>query len=123
VAKASRRSLTHLIERIVTDCDSAHDILVVAVPHAGLPSESTMANVARQVEQEQTNDELPPVIWVTPEEGRRIFDEAARTWTGMSGDEFIRRWEAGEYWEIADKPGHRHIGRLIMMMPLARQNP
>jgi hypothetical protein len=41
---------------------------------------------------------------------------------GFSGEEFIRRWEAGEYWEIADRPGFRHIGRLIMMIPLARQD-
>lgn len=63
------------------------------------------------------------VFYVTPEEGRRLFDQAARKWMGISGEEFIRRWEAGEYWEIADQPGNFHIGDLIMMIPFARQEP
>jgi hypothetical protein len=58
-----------------------------------------------------------------PDEGRRIFDQVVRDEMGISGEEFIRRWEAGVYWEVADQPGSRHIGRLIMMIPLARQNP
>lgn len=66
-------------------------------------------------------DGMPPVYTVTPEQGRRLFDEAVRREMGISGEEFIRRWEAGEYWEIADEEGRRHIGYLIGMMPLARQ--
>lgn len=62
-------------------------------------------------------------VYVTPEGGRRLFDELARKVMGMSGEEFIRRWEAGEYWGIADEEGHRHIGDLIAMIPLARQEP
>lgn len=65
-------------------------------------------------------DGLPPVYTVTPEQGRRLFDEAVRREMGISGEEFIRRWEAGEYWGIADQSGNRHIVRLIMMIPLAR---
>ncbi|MDQ3512380.1 MAG: hypothetical protein M3462_01760 [Chloroflexota bacterium] len=60
-------------------------------------------------------------VYLTPEEGRREFEAAARKWMNMGGEEFIRRWEAGEYWGIADEDGHRHIGDLIMMIPLARQ--
>lgn len=62
-------------------------------------------------------------LYLTPEQGRREFETAARQWMGISGEEFIRRWEAGEYWGIADEDGHRHIGRLIMMIPLARIQP
>lgn len=61
--------------------------------------------------------------YVTPEEGRRIFDTAARKLVGISGDEFIHRWETGEYWGVADDPAHRHIGGLILMIPFARQEP
>lgn len=81
-----------------------------------------MASVARRIDQIQTDD-LPPVIWVTPEEGRRIFDEAARKWIGISGDEFIQRWEAGEYAEIPDDLEHRRYLELSLMIPLARQDP
>ena len=42
---------------------------------------------------------------------------------GMSGEEFIQRWEAGEYAEIADTAGHRHIIEFVLMIPFARQEP
>ena len=81
-----------------------------------------MASVARRVANEQTDDDLPPVIWVTPEEDRRMFDEAVRRRLGISGEEFIRRWEAGEYDEVFDQPGFLHIGDLAAMIPFARQD-
>lgn len=65
--------------------------------------------------------EDPPVILVGPEEGKRMFDEAAREWTGMSGDEFIRRWEAGEFAEIPDDLAHRRYVDLVLLIPFARQ--
>jgi hypothetical protein len=65
---------------------------------------------------------IPEVRFVTPEEGRAIFDEEARRVMGMSGEEFIRRWQAGEYKEIADTAGHLHIMHLAMLIPLARQD-
>ena len=65
--------------------------------------------------------EIAPNRIVTPAEGREIFDYQARQLMGMSGEEFLRRWDAGEYREIADAPGHRHIMRLWMMIPFARQ--
>ncbi len=71
----------------------------------------------------EADAQVPPMIEVTPEEGRRLFDDAARQVMGMSGEEFIRRWEAGEYWGIADADGHRHIGDLISIIPFARQEP
>lgn len=84
-----------------------------------------MAGTARPLQADESADapEDPEVYYVTPEEGRRIFDEAARKWMGMSGEEFIRRWEAGEYWGIADEPGNFHIGDLIALIPFARQDP
>jgi hypothetical protein len=60
-------------------------------------------------------------VYITPEEGRQMFEVLAQEQMGMSGEEFIRRWEAGEYDEIADKAGHRHIMELALMIPLARQ--
>ena len=65
---------------------------------------------------------LPEAQWVTPEEGREIFDAEARRMMGISGEEFLRRWDAGEYREIADTPGNLHIMDLAFLIPLARQD-
>jgi hypothetical protein len=62
-------------------------------------------------------------IFVTPEEGRRQFDEAVRARMGISGDEFIRRYEAGEYDDVADRDGSLHIGRLIGLIAFAARLP
>jgi hypothetical protein len=40
---------------------------------------------------------LPEVVEVDYSEGAGILDRAARRKLGISGDEFIRRWDAGEY--------------------------
>ena len=70
-----------------------------------------------------TAPESPPKIqWLTPEEGREIFDAEARRVKGMSGEEFIRRWDAGEYDEIADTSGNLHIIGLAFLIPLARED-
>ena len=68
-------------------------------------------------------DDDPERLYLTPEEGRQMFEDAVQQWMGIGTEEFIQRWEAGEYWGIADEAGYRHIGDLIMMLPLARQEP
>lgn len=66
--------------------------------------------------------EDPEVIYLSPEEGHEMFDAAARKIMGMSGEEFMRRWDAGEYDEIVDTAGHRHIWDLVALIPFARQD-
>jgi hypothetical protein len=51
---------------------------------------------------------------VTPEEGRRYFDEQARLRLGMSGEEFVRRWKAGEL----DDLDHSEVVAQSMLLPL-----
>jgi hypothetical protein len=83
-----------------------------------------MVSKTQQIETDVTDAESivdPEVIIVSPEEGKAIFDEAARTMMGMSGDEFIERWESGEYDEIIDTAGYRHIWDLVFLIPFARQ--
>lgn len=58
--------------------------------------------------------------WATREEGRRLFDAQARKLMHMSGDEFLRRWDAGEFAAIADDPDHPEIMRLAMLIPFGR---
>lgn len=57
---------------------------------------------------------------VSPEDGRRMFDEAARAMVGMSGVEFIRRYDAGEYADIPDDAEHRNIIELGLMIRFGR---
>jgi hypothetical protein len=56
----------------------------------------------------------PRARQITVEEGRALLDDRARRFLGMSGDEFRRRWEAGEL----DPDDDRVIG-LAMLLPLA----
>lgn len=56
----------------------------------------------------------------SPDETREAFDELAHTLMQMSGAEFIRRWDAGEFADIADDPDHPEIMRLALLIPLGR---
>lgn len=60
-------------------------------------------------------EEVP--YFLTPEEAYELFDRKARRLMNMSGEGFMRRWDAGEYAEIADTPGNLRIMRLALMMP------
>lgn len=69
--------------------------------------------MARAIESTET---VPPIL--SRAEAHEVFDrQVRRLMHGMSGEEFARRWKAGEYAEDADKPGNRHIIRLAMMIP------
>ena len=52
---------------------------------------------------------------------REVFDYQARKLMGMSGKEFLRRWDDGEFRHLFDKPGHEDLTTLAMMMTLGRQ--
>lgn len=54
---------------------------------------------------------------LSPEEGRKMFDCAARRKLGISGEEFICRWDAGYYDDPDDRtknpPEVMELGMLI----------
>jgi hypothetical protein len=54
---------------------------------------------------------------LNPEQGRELFDKAAQFYLGISGVEFIRRWEAGYYDEDPDDPD---VVEMMMLLPFAR---
>jgi hypothetical protein len=56
------------------------------------------------------------VVEATREEGRALLDRAAREVLQISGEEFLARWDAGEY-ESADDPA---VTRVAMLIPFAR---
>lgn len=68
---------------------------------------------------EQSDENAPPIHWVTAEEGRVMFNDAVRRAMGYSGEEFIQRWKVGEFATIPDDLDHRHIIDLVLMIPLA----
>jgi len=56
---------------------------------------------------------------MTRDEGRKLFNDSAERNFGISGDEFIRRWERGEY-----AGQHGKVMRVVMLMPLvSRPSP
>ena len=56
------------------------------------------------------------VVEVTREEGRAMLDRAARAALNISGDEFLSRWDAGDY-EHSDDPA---VTEVAMLIPFAR---
>jgi hypothetical protein len=61
---------------------------------------------------------LPPPGVISPEEGRKIFDRAARRKVGMSGSDFLRAWDEGRYADLAEEDPR--VQELLMMIPLVR---
>lgn len=57
------------------------------------------------------------VRYLTDDEARAVFDETARYYMGISGEEFLRRWDAGE-WQ--DDPDHYPIMAVAFLMPLVQ---
>jgi hypothetical protein len=55
---------------------------------------------------------LPGVAYISREEGVRLLDERARAYLGISGEEFVRRYYAGEI----DDPDRSDVIMLAMMI-------
>lgn len=49
-------------------------------------------------------------------QGRALFDERARRTLGITGDEFLCRWDAGQYNGVDDPD----VVSLAMLIPFAR---
>jgi hypothetical protein len=65
-----------------------------------------------------TDDEftLPPIVELSEEEGRALFDQQARKYMGMSGDEFLRKWDAGEI----EDPDRSEVLTVAFLIPFVR---
>lgn len=77
-----------------------------------------MATVKQYPEYDPSLDAefLPPIREVSPEEGMEMLDRQARKRLGMSGEEFIRKWEANEF----EEPDQSDIIFLSFMIPLTK---
>ncbi len=65
---------------------------------------------------------VPPVREATHEEGLVMLDRRARRRLGISGAEFLRRWEAGEYTADPDQPGVIDVAMLLPFVGVAPQS-
>jgi len=59
------------------------------------------------------------IVELSDDEGRAMFDAQCREHLGISGAEFLRRWDAGEYKEARDRCDY-DIVELSMLIPFAR---
>lgn len=63
------------------------------------------------------SEKNPRVHELTHEEARTMFDEVAQHYLSMSGDEFLRAWEAGEFDHDPDRP---EVIRVAMLRRLVQ---
>lgn len=63
---------------------------------------------------------VPDAEILTRAEGLAFFDEQARALLGISGAEYLRRYDAGEYDAGIDDPARRAAGLLEFLIPFAR---
>jgi hypothetical protein len=78
-------------------------------------------NVATAKRADDTPDgdiTLPPIVELSEEEGRALFDEQARKYMGMSGDEFLRKWDAGEI----EDPDRSEVWTVVFLIPFVRND-
>lgn len=58
--------------------------------------------------------------WTEPREERRLFDERSRTLKGISGDEFLRMLDRGEFDRLLAEDGDRDLAYLAALSDLGR---
>lgn len=73
------------------------------------------------VEDEYFFDEDLGVFVLTEDQAFDRFDREARKVLGISGEEFLRRWDNGEIPPVPDTPEGRPLGHLVMMIPFGRR--
>jgi hypothetical protein len=61
-----------------------------------------------------------PIEWLDAAEGRAFFDAQARATLGISGDDFLRQWDAGAYHVVQDELQAAKVRRLAALIPFAR---
>ena len=59
------------------------------------------------------------IRYLTREQCRKLFDREARRHFNMSGKEFLRKWEAGEFGD-PDDPYRPELAGLVMLLPFAK---
>jgi hypothetical protein len=81
--------------------------------------------VARPQPHDDDSETIDPyqfegIRMLTREEARAMFDRSVMKTLGISGEEFLHRWDNGEFRDIPDTREGREISGLIMLLPFAR---
>ncbi len=62
------------------------------------------------------------VTYLTGEAALAFFEREIQRLMGMSGEEFIRRYDAGEYETLEDIPENWHVLEASFLIPFGRNN-
>lgn len=63
------------------------------------------------------------VTYLTGEAALAFFEREIQRLMGISGEEFLRRYEAGEYENLEDIPENWNVLRASFLIPFGRNNP
>jgi hypothetical protein len=64
-------------------------------------------------------ERLPSVLPL--EQAHDLFEREALRLAGVSGEEFLAKWDAGEYQNLEDTPEGRRIAYLALLIPFGRR--
>jgi hypothetical protein len=70
---------------------------------------------------EKSRENLPSVL--PAERAAAFFAHEAERLAGMSAEEFLRKWDAGEFRDLDETPEGRNIAYLALLIPFGRRNP
>ncbi|MCX6023622.1 MAG: hypothetical protein NTZ05_18185 [Chloroflexi bacterium] len=93
------------------DLTRSRDVSLMKILKGG----GTVTQAARKRDDDGTEEQQYREL--THEEGAALFDQRARQWLGMSGDEFVRAWDAGRFDDNADRTEVMHVA---MLLPLVK---
>ena len=58
--------------------------------------------------------------WMTPDEERQLFDKRARALMSMSGEEFLRRLDRGDFADALEEEADLNLSYLVTLSDLGR---
>lgn len=111
-------SISHLQPQIATLAPVPQMLWRLGVAARMLRVRDEEGTMAITTTGETTTDLAPSVL--PPPEARAMFDRQARRVLDLSGDEFLARWDAGEYRDLPDTPEGRRVGYLALLIPFGR---
>lgn len=82
---------------------------------------ATQQQTVRRPLREAWRDSIPGVHLATNREGQRLFDYQARQELGISGAEFLKRWDRGDYQQVPDPERARKVRRMELLIPVVRR--
>lgn len=81
-----------------------------------------MTALRHPIESDDDLDSPEGVTYLTGPAALEFFEREIQRLMGMSGEEFIRRYDAGEYRTLEDIPENWHVLRASFLIPFGRNN-